>query len=419
MACTSTTISSNVVMTKNAMGNEYSALLNAALGNVLGIFISPALVFYFMSNPIVNSLSSSASSGKSSRLDYGNVMKNLGLTVLLPLFVGQVIHFLWTKQVAYVREKFHFSELNSLALLALVWSVFCTAVATESFHTINGKDLAALIIINAGIYIIFSLLIMITARIPIRYWQFSREDTVAIMFCGATKTVAMGVPLINILYTGGDQEVIGLLSLPLIMYHVEQLILGAIEALLLKKWVTTGIKKQSTMTIKESNQDNNEHVDIKLNSQVSMDQLEQLLLKLVHLTHLELYAIGYNDLADGNRWLIMAKHLRVSSISSKMDMIRLIDGFKYLSDASFMINSKFGNIDRSWYFQPEKLMSDSRRLSKDAYTCRLNRLIDEQSSITIQVWIGTQTRKPSRFIQWSPRRGYTWKWFILSLMHTT
>ncbi|CAF3688029.1 unnamed protein product [Rotaria sp. Silwood1] len=247
MACTSTTISSNVVMTKNGMGNEYSALLNAALGNVLGIFISSALVFYFMSNPTVNSLPSSSNGGKSSRLDYGNVMKNLGLTVLLPLFVGQVIHFLWTKQVAYVREKFHFSELNSLALLALVWSVFCTAVATESFHTINGKDLAALIIINAGIYIIFSLLIMITARIPIRYWQFSREDTVAIMFCGATKTVAMGVPLINILYTGGDQEVIGLLSLPLIMYHVEQLILGAIEALLLKKWVTTGIKKQSTM----------------------------------------------------------------------------------------------------------------------------------------------------------------------------
>ncbi|CAF3587498.1 unnamed protein product [Rotaria sp. Silwood1] len=234
-------------MTKNAMGNEYSALLNAALGNVLGIFISPALVFYFMSNPTINSLPSSPGGSENSRLDYGSVMKNLGLTVLLPLFVGQVIHFLWTKQVAYVREKFYFSELNSLALLALVWSVFCTAIATGSFQTIHGKDLGALVIIDAGIYIVFSLLIMITTRIPIRHWQFSREDTVAIMFCGATKTVAMGVPLINILYTGGDQEVIGLLSLPLIMYHVEQLIMGAIEVLLLKKWVTTGIKKQSTM----------------------------------------------------------------------------------------------------------------------------------------------------------------------------
>jgi hypothetical protein len=57
MGSTSTTISSNVVMTKNALGNEYAALLNAVLGNILGIFISPALIFYFMKNPIFDSLS--------------------------------------------------------------------------------------------------------------------------------------------------------------------------------------------------------------------------------------------------------------------------------------------------------------------------------------------------------------------------
>jgi sodium/bile acid cotransporter 7 len=250
MACTSTTISSNVVMTKNTLGNEYSALLNAALGNLLGIFISPALVSYFMKNPIINSLSSS--NGNNGQLDYGNVMKNLGLTVLLPLFVGQVIQLIWTKQVAYVREKFYLSELNSLALLALVWSVFCTAVATGSFQLVDGTSLGALFIINGGLYILFSLLIMFTARIPIRHWQLSREDTVAMMYCGATKTVAMGIPLINVLYAGGDSSVIGLLSLPLILYHVEQLILGAIEVLLLKIWVTRGQQKQ-TATPKNNN----------------------------------------------------------------------------------------------------------------------------------------------------------------------
>jgi predicted Na+-dependent transporter len=102
----------------------------------------------------------------------------------------------------------------------------------------------ALIIINAGSSILFSLLLMLTARIPIRHWQFSREDTVAMMFCGATKSVAMGVPLINVLYSPGDQVMIGLLSLPLILYHVEQLILGAIEVLILKRWVTKGLKEQ-------------------------------------------------------------------------------------------------------------------------------------------------------------------------------
>ncbi|CAF3614735.1 unnamed protein product [Rotaria sp. Silwood1] len=84
------------------------------------------------------------------------------------------------------------------------------------------------------------------------------------------------------------------------------------------------------------------------------------------------------------------EHLRVSSISSKMDMIRLIDGFNHLSDASFMIDATFGNIEQRWYFEPELLMCGSRRLAKSIYTCRLNRLIDQQSSIIIQVWIETQ-----------------------------
>ncbi|CAF1395053.1 unnamed protein product [Rotaria magnacalcarata] len=37
MASTSTIISSNVIMAKNPLGNEYAALLNAILGNILVI----------------------------------------------------------------------------------------------------------------------------------------------------------------------------------------------------------------------------------------------------------------------------------------------------------------------------------------------------------------------------------------------
>ncbi|CAF4427433.1 unnamed protein product, partial [Adineta steineri] len=95
MASTSTTISSNVVMTKNALGNEYAALLNAVLGNILGIFISPALILYFLKNPIFDSLSNTSNSDN--QLDYGRIIKNLALTVLIPLFIGQIIHLLWTK----------------------------------------------------------------------------------------------------------------------------------------------------------------------------------------------------------------------------------------------------------------------------------------------------------------------------------
>jgi len=262
---TSTTISSNAIMTRNALGNEYAALLNAIIGNILGIFISPALIFYFMKNPIFNSLFNT--NNPKEQLNYNHVIKNLSLTVLAPFFIGQIIHLLWTKQVIYIREKFHFTELNSLALLLIIWSIFCTAFATGSFERIEKKDFLILFIINCGIYITFSLLIMIIARLPIQYWQFSKKDTVAIMFCGAAKSLAMGVQLINALYGNQNQELIGLLSLPFIIYHVQQLTFGAIQVIILKKWV----KKEQTST-------KNDNINIRSNNQedIQMNKIETM-----------------------------------------------------------------------------------------------------------------------------------------------
>lgn len=55
----------------------------------------------------------------------------------------------------------------------------------------------------------------------------------------------MGVPLINVLYQNGDPGTVGVLSTPLLLYHVEQLILGNIEVEILKKWVKRGRVEES------------------------------------------------------------------------------------------------------------------------------------------------------------------------------
>ncbi len=44
----------------------------------------------------------------------------------------------------------------------------------------------------------------------------------------------MGIPLINALYGNKHQDMNGVLSLPLFIFHVEQLIIGAIEVVLLR-----------------------------------------------------------------------------------------------------------------------------------------------------------------------------------------
>ncbi|KAI9310862.1 putative sodium bile acid cotransporter [Dichotomocladium elegans] len=262
---TSTTVSSNAVMTRNAGGNDSAALVNAALGNVLGIFISPALITVFGNDSLV------FTPGARGRPDYLNVLKNLGLTVLLPLVVGQVIRFFFPKKVKYLAEKLHFSIINSLALLVMVWSVFCDGVASDAFHKMSGLDIVAIIGVDLFMYLLGSALCFLVARVPwptqlvpeptiVTKWRFSTKDTVAIMYCGATKTVSMGIPLINVMYADQSYGTVGVLSLPLLLYHILQLFVGNFQVPILKRYISRSLEEEgvendeieSTRTIERS-----------------------------------------------------------------------------------------------------------------------------------------------------------------------
>ncbi|KAI7857347.1 SBF-like CPA transporter family-domain-containing protein [Circinella umbellata] len=253
-ASTPTTVSSNVVMTKNAKGNEATALMNAAVGNVLGIFISPALVDTFQ-EPLIEATPENETAQAGGHVDFVSVLKQLGITVLIPLVVGQLIQIAFTEPVAKIKVKWRLSDVSSVALLTMVWSVFSDAFYSHSFDAVGVTDIVAVIIMNIGFYILFSLLSFFLAYLPfpsslkepswVKRLRYSREDTVAIMYCGATKTVAMGVPLINVLYENGDPGTVGVLSTPLLLYHVEQLILGNFEVDILKNWVLRGKEKDA------------------------------------------------------------------------------------------------------------------------------------------------------------------------------
>ena len=56
---------------------------------------------------------------------------------------------------------------------------------------------------------------------------FSREDEITIVFCGSKKSLASGVPIAAILF-GGQQ--IGLVVLPVMLFHQLQLIVCAVLA---------------------------------------------------------------------------------------------------------------------------------------------------------------------------------------------
>jgi sodium/bile acid cotransporter 7 len=124
-------------------------------------------------------------------VDFASVLKQLGATVLAPLIVGQIIQWFFTEPVAKFKVKFRLSDVSSFMLLTMVWSVFSDAVYAGSFAAVKATDIVAVAIINAGFYILFSLVCMTLARLPLPRWvetpdivkrlRYSREDTVAIM----------------------------------------------------------------------------------------------------------------------------------------------------------------------------------------------------------------------------------------------
>lgn len=73
-----------------------------------------------------------------------------------------------------------------------------------------------------------------------RVLRASDADAVAVAMCVGTKTVALGIPIIQAVYEHNPAA--GLLSLPLIIYHAEQILLGSLLTAPLKRWVARRTK---------------------------------------------------------------------------------------------------------------------------------------------------------------------------------
>ena len=167
------------------------ALMNAALGNVLGIFVSPALLQVFQQPLIDATPENDTSNTVDGTIDFVSVLKQLGITVLVPLVVGQIIQWISPEKIAKFKVKCRLSDVSSIMLLTLVWSVFSDAIYAGSFGNVKAVDIVAIAIINAGFYILFSSTCWFLAYLPVPQWmpykriferlRYSREDTVAVM----------------------------------------------------------------------------------------------------------------------------------------------------------------------------------------------------------------------------------------------
>jgi solute carrier family 10 (sodium/bile acid cotransporter), member 7 len=234
-SCMPMTISMVVVLTQAANGNEASAIFNAAAGNFVGVFLSPLLILGYLR--------------VTGEIDLVRVFYQLALRVLLPGIVGQVLQRIQYVQSFAAKQKFILKQIQTYVLVFIVYTVFC-----ETFSDDTGSSIG-----DVFLMILFQLLILLTVMILAWYmlrFLYRNEPKLRVtgIYLCTHKTVAIGIPLITAIYSdsAATASKIGLYTLPLLIWHPLQLIIGTFVAPKLAKFVEREELRLHPTTAKQS-----------------------------------------------------------------------------------------------------------------------------------------------------------------------
>ncbi|XP_048826382.1 sodium/bile acid cotransporter 7 isoform X1 [Brienomyrus brachyistius] len=218
VGCMPPPVSSAVILTKAVGGNEAAAIFNSAFGSFLGIVVTPVLLLIFL--------------GSSSSVPFSSIFSQLFMTVVVPLIVGQVCRRFvkdWLE-----RRKPPFGAISSAVLLIIIYTTFCDTFSNPNIH-LDRLSLLLVVFIIFSIQLGFMLLaFMFSTR---RTSAFTPADTVAIIFCATHKSLTLGIPMLNIVFEGFEH--LSLISVPLLIYHPAQILLGSILVPTIKSWMVT------------------------------------------------------------------------------------------------------------------------------------------------------------------------------------
>lgn len=102
----------------------------------------------------------------------------------------------------------------------VVYSAFSAGIVAGIWHQVSIIDV---VILTAFSIILVALMLWLTRFIALRC-GFNREDMIAIQFCGTKKSLATGLPMAAVIFGTSN---VGLLILPLMIFHQVQLIMCA------------------------------------------------------------------------------------------------------------------------------------------------------------------------------------------------
>lgn len=203
------TVQSSIAFTSVAQGNVAGAICSASFSNLIGMFITPVLVSFFILGQSDHGFDPTAS------------IIQITLLLLIPFILGQIFRpyvLPYMQKMPSIVKAF-----DQGSILMVVYGAFSSAVVAGLWHQVSGKTLILLIIVCS---VLLTLIMLLTLYIP-RWMGFNRADQKAIFFCGSKKTLASGVPMAQILFIG---QPLGMIVLPIMIFHQIQLMVCGVIA---------------------------------------------------------------------------------------------------------------------------------------------------------------------------------------------
>ncbi|OQE44727.1 hypothetical protein PENCOP_c002G08220 [Penicillium coprophilum] len=251
-ACIPTTIASNVVMTRSAGGDDAAALVEVLLANILGPFVTAAWTIALM--PKMAEFDPWRYGGGDLGSMYKEVFQQLGLSVLLPLFVGQLVKWTWPDRTALVLQKTKLPKLATVCLLLLIWATFSSCFATGALQTLSAQSIVFVVLFNIILYTALTTVCFFCSRPPrifsSRRWskpifkRMSPEETIAVCFCGPAKSTALGIPLLYAMWQPVDLLLKAKTSVPVLLYTTEQICVAHFFVQLFRWWHARIVEKE-------------------------------------------------------------------------------------------------------------------------------------------------------------------------------
>lgn len=206
------TVQSSVNFISIARGDVAGGIIAASLSNLVGVLATPAWVAIMIGIGWISGGGLSVT---------GSSVLNIMTLLLLPFVLGQLLRLLIGDAVG--RKAASLSLYDRGVIVFIVYVTFSAAVRNNLWETVSlGKFLLV-----TGLSIVIVAFMLWLTRTTALHAGLPDNEAIAVQFCATKKSLATGLPMATILFSG---QAIGVLALPLMIFHPTQLLMCSVLA---------------------------------------------------------------------------------------------------------------------------------------------------------------------------------------------